>query len=533
MGLNTNSDCTIIVFDEGIPENYIEVTENVSLPKHTLNICRLINQEENNPRIISASYIDCIKKSYDVVRSEIKKKYGNFQIEVHAYSTQKSNILECYRIKNSEPNFSSLILCSPGHDLFRVRFPATKYFFISVGLLKDNNVIISSGPNNEIPPDLIIRENFLEKNYNHEFKNLRGTSFAVAYVANIAAKIYNNLKHRTSKEITSEMLHAGILLISEKYKSTFLINNENNILKEQDIFSFCLNHQKTLYRKLSLRLKRNKEKYSKLSIIANTVKLSNHWLPAPPMISFDDELSINGKLVASFSHIAIGESFDITLHIKGLTENITIASTGLEVVLIEDFPDLIKKPNDQLIVGISASHDASACLMLNGKIIYAIQQERLTRCKHDGLSSLNSDEAINYCLAAAGFKKEDVDLFAFNVQAATPEYVGLSQPINTNNFCSFDPYSDRALFVSHHLCHAFAAYSGSRFNSAQVIVADGSGGTTVGKPDLILKTILSMVFMMRNHSYMFFPLIILHLQVLFFLIVSLVLHLIYEVVLIH
>ncbi|WOB11351.1 carbamoyltransferase C-terminal domain-containing protein [Piscinibacter gummiphilus] len=144
----------------------------------------------------------------------------------------------------------------------------------------------------------------------------------------------------------------------------------------------------------------------------------------------------------------------------------------------------IKKP--LTIVGISASHDASACVLRDGKLVRAIQLERLTRVKHDGQVFLHSSLAVDYCLSSLGLRERDVDFFAFNCMPLSPGVTGLGLPSHDDGFRLFDPFGDRAVFVSHHLSHALGAFHGSPFETATVIVADGSGGTTVGKPDLLL-----------------------------------------------
>ena len=59
------------------------------------------------------------------------------------------------------------------------------------------------------------------------------------------------------------------------------------------------------------------------------------------------------------------------------------------------------------ILGISAYyHDSAACLIKDGVIIAAAQEERFTRKKHDAtFPSL----AIKYCLKEAGIGKEEID----------------------------------------------------------------------------------------------------------------------------
>ena len=63
------------------------------------------------------------------------------------------------------------------------------------------------------------------------------------------------------------------------------------------------------------------------------------------------------------------------------------------------------------ILGISAFyHDSAACLVQDGKIISAAQEERFTRKKHDFSFPKN---AITYCLQNSGLTGHDLDFVAF------------------------------------------------------------------------------------------------------------------------
>src|SRR5205085_10373871 len=63
------------------------------------------------------------------------------------------------------------------------------------------------------------------------------------------------------------------------------------------------------------------------------------------------------------------------------------------------------------ILGISAFyHDSAACLVRDGEIIAAAQEERFTRKKHDASFPKN---AVQYCLREAGIGIEQVELVAF------------------------------------------------------------------------------------------------------------------------
>ena len=63
------------------------------------------------------------------------------------------------------------------------------------------------------------------------------------------------------------------------------------------------------------------------------------------------------------------------------------------------------------ILGISAFyHDSAACLLRDGDIVAAAQEERFTRVKHDyGLPT----KAIDYCLKEAGIAADELDVVAF------------------------------------------------------------------------------------------------------------------------
>ena len=63
------------------------------------------------------------------------------------------------------------------------------------------------------------------------------------------------------------------------------------------------------------------------------------------------------------------------------------------------------------ILGISAFyHDSAACILKDGKIVAAAQEERFTRKKHDQNFPLN---AINYCLKEANLSVNDLEIVAF------------------------------------------------------------------------------------------------------------------------
>ncbi len=107
------------------------------------------------------------------------------------------------------------------------------------------------------------------------------------------------------------------------------------------------------------------------------------------------------------------------------------------------------------ILGISAYyHDSAACLLKDGKIVAACQEERFTRKKHD--ASFPS-QAITACLEIGGITKSDIDLVAFydkpflklNCTYYFLFHYGLIQAnseIHVSPFLFLHPYADMVLF---------------------------------------------------------------------------------------
>ena len=65
-----------------------------------------------------------------------------------------------------------------------------------------------------------------------------------------------------------------------------------------------------------------------------------------------------------------------------------------------------------IIVGINAYHgDAAACIIINGHLVAAVEEERFLRIKHwAGFPA----KSVEYCLAEAGVTLSDVDIIAVN-----------------------------------------------------------------------------------------------------------------------
>ena len=65
-----------------------------------------------------------------------------------------------------------------------------------------------------------------------------------------------------------------------------------------------------------------------------------------------------------------------------------------------------------LILGISAYHgDSAAAIVVDGKVVAAVEEERFTRVKHWAGFPV---ESIGYCLTSAGVTLQDLDCIAIN-----------------------------------------------------------------------------------------------------------------------
>ena len=155
------------------------------------------------------------------------------------------------------------------------------------------------------------------------------------------------------------------------------------------------------------------------------------------------------------------------------------------------------------ILGISAFyHDSAACILVDGKIVAAAQEERFTRKKHDPSYPHN---AIEFVLKYSKLKLSEVDQIVFfekpflKFERLLETYVAFA-PKGFVSFAKAMPLwikeklfqknllfnklkqhdqnykSDKNIFFSdHHLSHAASAFFPSPFDEAVVLTADGVG----------------------------------------------------------
>lgn len=138
------------------------------------------------------------------------------------------------------------------------------------------------------------------------------------------------------------------------------------------------------------------------------------------------------------------------------------------------------------VLGINLSHDRAACLVEDGRIVVAIEEERLDRLKHsegfiihghfEKLSKVLPMKAVTYCLDTAGIGIDDVDIVVGNrpLGDGAHERILRELPIRDKSKIHELP------MPSHHLSHAYAGYLASPFEQAAVLVVDGVGSRVPG-----------------------------------------------------
>lgn len=157
----------------------------------------------------------------------------------------------------------------------------------------------------------------------------------------------------------------------------------------------------------------------------------------------------------------------------------------------------MKKKSDYWIIGINAYHgDSAACILHNGKVLAAAEEERFCRVKHWGGFPIN---AIDYCLNVGGIRLSDVDVIAINSDPKSNllrklwflgtnkldfQYIlkrfrnqraKYSVDNDLNALFSRDKFNGVVSHIEHHAAHLASSYFVSSFDNALVLSVDGFG----------------------------------------------------------
>ncbi len=120
-----------------------------------------------------------------------------------------------------------------------------------------------------------------------------------------------------------------------------------------------------------------------------------------------------------------------------------------------------------LALGLGGSnHDFSACLVDNGEVVYAIEEERIRRRKYSvGVNSL-FNQGWRYCLDAHQACLADVEMIVADDTLLPPAYFH---------------FRSRTTLIRHHLAHAASTFYPSPFQRAAILVVDGAGSLIEGE----------------------------------------------------
>ncbi len=148
------------------------------------------------------------------------------------------------------------------------------------------------------------------------------------------------------------------------------------------------------------------------------------------------------------------------------------------------------------ILGVSAFyHDSAACVLRDGEIVGAAEEERFTRKKGDAAFP---EHAIDYCLSEAGITAQDLQFVGFydkpllKFERILETYLGVA-PRGFPSFVKAAPlwvkeklhmekeirrglgFEGRILYAEHHESHAASAFFPSPFGEAAILTMDGVG----------------------------------------------------------
>jgi carbamoyltransferase len=163
------------------------------------------------------------------------------------------------------------------------------------------------------------------------------------------------------------------------------------------------------------------------------------------------------------------------------------------------------KKRDIYTLGInSAYHEPSVCLIKNGKVIAAVEEERFNRVKHGKHCLIDNPHelpynALDYCLEQGGITLDDVDQigFSFNPINRLTKNIGIEEDIDKGDWGSEEgerlyyklsmsvpqilekKYKTKIThkwnWLPHHTCHAASTYYSSPFTKSAVMTFDGIG----------------------------------------------------------
>ena len=132
---------------------------------------------------------------------------------------------------------------------------------------------------------------------------------------------------------------------------------------------------------------------------------------------------------------------------------------------------------------LGATHPISwnngACILVDGKLIAMVEEERFNRFKHS--PRVSADMSIEYCLKRAGVTLDDVDHIAIGWESAERQKKKKRYPWDfLLRQLPFRHMEEKMKFVNHHVAHALSSYYVSGYDHSNIVSLDGYGGSESG-----------------------------------------------------
>lgn len=132
------------------------------------------------------------------------------------------------------------------------------------------------------------------------------------------------------------------------------------------------------------------------------------------------------------------------------------------------------------VLGVhSLTHDAGVAACIDGRIVCALEEERLSRIKHHPGIEVEGEpprKSLAWVLKETGLELADIDVFV-HVGFQGDDFLRLD--LIRKRFRDYakelDPTGKKTMFVGHHKAHAASAYYASGFKGALVLAIDGAG----------------------------------------------------------
>lgn len=134
----------------------------------------------------------------------------------------------------------------------------------------------------------------------------------------------------------------------------------------------------------------------------------------------------------------------------------------------------------KIALGIHVKHDRGACLIIDGKVVANIANERLDRIKYSSSPEIpyeSIDALLKYC---------NIDISQIScvgISSAGLESEKAKQFYKDEFFMHYNCDEIPFFFVSHHLAHAYSVYFSSQFDESLIFVADGGGDYVLDKQE--------------------------------------------------